>query len=159
MRALRWLSDKLNKITEVIITLLLVWLTIVLVIQVSSRYVFNSGMPWTEEMARYTMIWVIFLGAAVVTRVKEHISVPIMETLFPSLKKYLHLIQNILFLIFVVLVLSYSWSTLEILRFQTSANMGLSMALVYSVIPISFVLILIHLITNMIAGENDSKER
>jgi TRAP-type C4-dicarboxylate transport system permease small subunit len=158
VRGLHWLSDMLNKISRVAITLLLIWVTIVLTIQIGSRYLLATGMSWTEEMARYSLIWIVFLGAAVVTKEKDHISVPILETAMPSLKKYFKLIQGLIFLVYIVIVLGVSWGTLQILQYQSSANMGLSMALVYSVIPISFILIFIHLLASITGGDNKTKE-
>lgn len=158
MKVLHRLSDILNKISRVAITLLLIWITIVLVLQVSARYIFSSGMFWTEEMARYAMVWVIFLGAAVVTKEKAHINVPILETIFPSFKKHFSVLQIIFFLMYIVIILFISWGTLQVLQYQFSANMRLPMALVYSVVPISFILILIHLLANLTEGNKETRE-
>lgn len=158
MKVLHRLSDILNKISRVAITLLLIWITVVLVLQVSARYIFSSGMFWTEEMARYAMVWIVFLGAAVVTKEKAHINVPILETIFPSLKKHFTVLQIIFFLMYIVIILFISWGTLQVLQYQFSANMRLSMALVYSIIPISFILILIHLLANLTEGNKETKE-
>lgn len=158
MKVLHRLSDILNNISRVAITLLLIWITVVLVLQVSARYIFSSGMFWTEEMARYAMVWIVFLGAAVVTKEKAHINVPILETIFPSLKKHFTVLQIIFFLMYIVIILFISWGTLQVLQYQFSANMRLSMALVYSIIPISFILILIHLLANLTEGNKETKE-
>jgi TRAP-type C4-dicarboxylate transport system permease small subunit len=55
------------------------FLFIVLIIlataQVLFRYVIRYPLPWTEELARFTLVWVTFLGAASATRRKLHLAV------------------------------------------------------------------------------------
>jgi len=43
--------------------------------QVLFRYILQYPLPWTEELARFTLVWVTFLGAASVTRRKLHLAV------------------------------------------------------------------------------------
>ena len=59
------LSTKLNSIcsTSAIVFLLLMLGAVAL--QVVARYVFFSPPAWTEELARYAMVWAGFLGATV----------------------------------------------------------------------------------------------
>ena len=45
---------------------------------VVSRYVFNYSFIWVEELSRYMMIWVGFLGAGLVLRVGAHIAVDVL---------------------------------------------------------------------------------
>ena len=55
--------------------LLFVLLLLLAVTQVIFRYLLMIPLPWTEELARFTLVWVTFLGAASVTRRKLHIAV------------------------------------------------------------------------------------
>ena len=54
---------------------LFVLLLLLAVTQVIFRYLLMIPLPWTEELARFTLVWVTFLGAASVTRRKLHIAV------------------------------------------------------------------------------------
>jgi len=54
---------------------LFVLLLLLAVTQVLFRYMLMIPLPWTEELARFTLVWVTFLGAASVTRRKLHIAV------------------------------------------------------------------------------------
>ena len=38
------------------------------------RYAFNNSLVWSEELARYLFIWLIFLGAAIGVRERNHIA-------------------------------------------------------------------------------------
>lgn len=57
---------------------LFVCMTVVTALQVIFRYVLSIPMPWTEELARYLMIWVTFIGAGVVTRRRLHIQMDLL---------------------------------------------------------------------------------
>ncbi len=54
---------------------LFVLLLVLAVTQVLFRYMLMIPLPWTEELARFTLVWVTFLGSASVTRRKLHIAV------------------------------------------------------------------------------------
>jgi hypothetical protein len=50
---------------------------------VVARYVFNHSFTWAEELSRYMMVWVGFLGAGLVLRVGAHIAVDVVQDLSP----------------------------------------------------------------------------
>ena len=57
---------------------------VVMLIQISSRYIFGIGVPWTDEVSRYLYISEIFLGTALAQRKKEHIRITIVTDLLPA---------------------------------------------------------------------------
>jgi TRAP-type C4-dicarboxylate transport system permease small subunit len=62
--------DGVNAVAKGILGLLLLWMTIATFSQVLVRFVFTNfgfavSAPWTEETARYAMIWVVFIGLGV----------------------------------------------------------------------------------------------
>lgn len=66
-----------------IIGLMLV-MTVIVFAQIFFRYVFNVPLGWSEELARFAFVWVSFIGASALMRVKEHINVTVFTDLFPS---------------------------------------------------------------------------
>ncbi|MCJ7829964.1 MAG: TRAP transporter small permease, partial [Desulfobacterales bacterium] len=63
--------------------LLFALLLVVATAQVLFRYVLIMPLPWTEELARFLLVWVTFLGAASITRRKLHIAVEYFIARFP----------------------------------------------------------------------------
>jgi tripartite ATP-independent transporter DctM subunit len=71
-----------EKIFDWIVAIALVALNVLVFTQVVSRYIFNSPISWTEEMARILFIWISFMGAFLALKTKGHIAV---ETLLHRL--------------------------------------------------------------------------
>ena len=64
----------MDKILSIACAVLLSFMTILVLIQVFSRYVLNSPVAFTEELVRYSLIWTGFIGAAYAFSTREHMS-------------------------------------------------------------------------------------
>jgi len=74
---------RFNRVLDDFNLILFVLLLVVATLQVLMRYVIRMPLPWTEELARFLLIWVTFLGAASVTRRKLHIKVEFLSQRYP----------------------------------------------------------------------------
>jgi len=54
---------------------LLFLMSLVVILQVFSRYIFNYSFVWAEELVRYLMIWMVMIGAALVQSRNDHIRI------------------------------------------------------------------------------------
>ena len=63
----------LNKIEDVFCAVSLLLTTLILFVNVVLRYVFSASTSWAEEMIRYLMIWITFIGGSVCVRHSAHI--------------------------------------------------------------------------------------
>jgi len=152
------ISYWLDRVIRTLISLFLAGMTIVLVIQVIQRSIFQDGIVWADELARFLMIAMVFFGAAVAIRDKTHITVSIFEDWKPEIRKWLAPIQWTVILIYAGILLKVGIDTLDIVGPQRSPNMGISMGLAYSVIPISTAFMILHLLFRMNKRKNPVEE-
>lgn len=127
-------------------------MTVILFSQVVARYVFSSGLSWAEEMVRYLCVWMIFLGASCATKNGSQIAVTALEEALPSApRKILTIFQHIIVAIYTVLVTWIGYLALHFASMQSSPNMRIPMNIIYSVIPISMVIMILHLLSIFIS--------
>ena len=116
--------------------------------QVISRYIFSSPSSWTEEVARFLLIWIAVLGAAYAFRTSAHLGLDIVpKKLIGKPAKMLKLFTLLVVVAFSVAVLIIGGGGLVALTWelkQYSAVLGLPIAFVYSVIPITGTIICIY---------------
>lgn len=51
-------------------------------VQVFNRYVLQSSLDWSEELARYLFIWAVYVGCSYATQMDRHLEVTIIRTMF-----------------------------------------------------------------------------
>ncbi len=142
MKILNKISYILNKFCGYFLILCFSVMTITYFGQIVLRYVFSTGIHWTEELTRYTNIALVMVGAAVLAGSNSHINVSILETLVPKkAKKWVILIQQLLTIIFFGAAIFIGLDMLELAGTQLSTNMRIPMKLVYSIFPISFTIL------------------
>jgi TRAP-type C4-dicarboxylate transport system permease small subunit len=144
--------DRVVRILDVVLKNVLIVLMAALVAAVSwqviSRYVFSSPSSWTEEVARFLMIWVGLLGAAYAFRTRVHLGLDLLpKKLTGQSANALKLFTLGVVVLFSVTVLVVGGGNLVALTWelkQYSAVLGLPIAFVYSVIPTAGLLICVY---------------
>ncbi|MGF9714880.1 TRAP transporter small permease [Paenibacillus naphthalenovorans] len=148
--------DKLNKVMECLAGFALALMTAVVFVQVFVRFVLGelgiqASVPWTEELARYLMIWAIFIGAAVVARRVDSLAVEILiQVVPPSAGKILKLTAYLFVLVFYVCIFFVG---LEMAQFGFSEKapvLKVPMVYVYSAMSIGAALTILNTVTSLI---------
>ena len=73
--------------TEYVMIVAIAVMFAAVVLQVVSRYVAKMPFPWVEELARYLMIWVGFLGCGIAARRGAHVSITFLADRFPRVAR------------------------------------------------------------------------
>src|SRR5690606_19822608 len=73
----------LERLLDAVLAVMLVVLVSSLVWQVFGRYALDKAPVWSEELARFSMVWVTMLGSAVVMRENGHITVSVLVDAMP----------------------------------------------------------------------------
>tara|TARA_R110002051_G_scaffold255120_6_gene314268 strand:+ start:2944 stop:3402 length:459 start_codon:yes stop_codon:yes gene_type:complete len=145
-----------NKIDSVLgKTLVLIMSVMVLNVlwQVFTRYVTGNPSSFTDELARYLMIWIGVLGAAYVSGRNLHVAIDILPLRQDKkTQKKLKIIVTILIILFVFFAFVIGGSRLVYISYvlgQQSPALQLPLAIVYLIIPISGLLIMYYKISDL----------
>lgn len=135
-----WLNHIVDRIEGVVITALMLVATVIAVVQVAARYIFNNSLYWSEELILYSLIAMSFLSASMGVRYAAHISVEALYA-FVSVRvaRILHIVATILGLLFAISLIWYGTrlSLATIQMNQLSSAMRVPVGLIYCIIPIS----------------------
>ncbi|MBT1450769.1 TRAP transporter small permease [Glaciecola sp. XM2] len=133
---------------------LLVIVTIVVSWQVFSRYVLNDPSSFTEELARFLLIWITLLGCVFAYRRNSHLGLDMVYSQASlSYRKWVYRFIHVCVAAFAVCVMmigGFSLMNMTEQLGQTSPVMGIDISWVYSVVPFSGLLILLYSIEFLI---------
>ena len=144
---------QIDSILEKTLVIIMSLMVINVLWQVFSRYILANPSSFTDELARYLMIWVGVLGAAYVAGKANHVAITYFtEKMSTANLKKIQLYINLTILSFAVLGmfiggvrLVYITMVLE----QLSPSLKIPLGVVYSVIPISGILIIFYKIIDL----------
>ena len=137
----------LNKIVEFFLVLIFSLLVLDVVWQVVSRYVVGQSSSFTEEFARFSLIWLTVLGAAYINGQKEgHLSMDYLLSKLPLEKRNRRQrIIQVIMAIFALVVMIIGGGNLVYTTLslgQISPALLVPLGYVYAIVPISGVIII-----------------
>lgn len=151
----------MKKITKIydsleayVLVLALAFSTLLIFVQVIFRYVLNDSITWSEELARYIFIWMIWLGTSVSMKQKEHIRMDmLMNAVHGKGKLVLDLVSGIIMLAFCIFLVKYGWDLVASMmsRGNKSVALRLPMWIVYSSLPFSQLIVALRLIGSIVS--------
>jgi TRAP-type C4-dicarboxylate transport system permease small subunit len=113
-------------------------MAILVAVQVFCRYVLNSSLFWSEELARYMLVWLSFLGATVAYYRNLHPGVDALTSRISPEKQHItrllvHVSSMILALIMIISGSQFAW----FVRMQISPALAIPKWIILAVIPVS----------------------
>lgn len=112
---------------------------------VGARYVFHGSPVWTEELARYTLIWMVMIAANPALRYGEHMTIDLALKKFPvRLQAALKWFRRLIFIAITGFMAYIGWAyTVKISHF-TTMGLGISKSIPMAAVPVGFGLLLIQ---------------
>ena len=135
-KALTFLDENLEKI---IITICMGYLVLVTVLQVLFRFVLKAPLAWTEETARYSFIWMTFVGASLASKNASHIRVDMLENALHGVpKQVIYWGCQLIFLSFTLTMTVVGIGMIQTLNAkpQVSPAMKMPMQYLYAALPV-----------------------
>ncbi len=159
---LRTLVNWLDTIFRWVLALLIVMMVAAVCWQIVSRYFLNDPSQWTEELARFLLIWIGMLGAAYAYHLKMHLGLDIVQQKLSSAgrryhRRYVHCVV-ILFAVVVMIAGGIKFVMLTYDLKQVSAALGWPMHLVYLCLPVSGVMLVVYALLDWLNDDTAAKE-
>lgn len=135
----------LHNFEDIIAAIFISITTILVVINIIMRYILNSGLVWSEEVATGCFVWSVFIGAVAVFKRRGHVGVDLIVKRLPSaLRKSVMTLMDI-----ILVVLNGYMAYLAVLYIKTSYTkmtpvLGVSSAYISSSVLIAFVLMTVY---------------
>ena len=125
-------------------------MTLAVLAGVFFRYILEAPLPWSEELARYLMVWGACLGASVAFREGSHIAVTILvDKLRGFSGKIILKITQIVVFIFLGIVMIEGFRLAFLVSSQESPAMEISMRWPYLAVPVGCLFILFEALIMM----------
>jgi len=152
--ALRIVKNGLTKGLEYLIIATMALLVVDVVWGVFSRYALGEQTKWTEELARFLLVWVALMGGALAFRSKAHLGVDyFVNLLHPDARRVTAVAAHLVVLVFAgaVLLLGGANVVREALALeQTTPALGWKMGYVYLALPISGFFVALYTFDNLL---------
>ncbi len=142
---LRKFSQGLNTCIQVMVSSMGIAMAVIVAVQVFFRYGLNQSLFWSEEVARFLLIWLTFAGATVAYYHRAHPGVDgLYRRLPPGLQQgaaiLVHLASMALFLVMVISGSQFAW----FVRLQITPALGLPKWIVMAIVPVTGLIFMVH---------------
>lgn len=155
------IKNTIDRWIEVFLILLMALMVINVSWQVGSRYILNDPSSFTDELARYMLIWVGMLGAAYVAGKDEHLAIDIVLTkMNPTNRIKTQMLIHVFVMLFALAAMVIGGVNLVYITFilgQNSAALQIPLAYVYVVIPFSGLLVIYYQISRIVMLNQELK--
>lgn len=146
------LSANLNSICSTAAIVFLLLMLGAVALQVVARYVFFSPPAWTEELARYAMVWAGFLGATVSFYRNADPVLTTPDYASPTLQRFFLLLRNVTVLIFLIPIIYWSPTIISHHLLRETESLKLVSGYVVMIVPIFSSVILVHIAARLVTA-------
>ena len=149
------LGQFVDKVARGLTQLCVAIMVVAVVLQVIWRYFLGNPIIWAEELARYALVWMTFIGAAVALRAGQLACMDLVVNLFPvKIKRAIITVANLASFILLLLMLYYSVILVgePSVVAQRSTAMRITMSYIYLAMPIGLGLMVIQSLLQLFSG-------
>lgn len=155
---MKGIYTSLNRFIEVLLVIIFSLLVLDVIWQVFGRYVLNKSFSFTEEFARFALIWLTILGAAYLNGKQEHLAMDYWLNKLPpegrAARQRLIEIFMAVFALFVMVIGGGNLVYTTLRLGQVSPAIGVPLGVVYAIVPISGLLIIFFSFYNLRRDEH-----
>ncbi len=137
-------------------------IVIIVFLQVIMRYFFQKSLTWSEEIARFTFLWMVWLGAGYATKKRAHIKIEaFVSKLSSPLREKINFTALIIWVLFAFFLVFKGGQLTYLLfkRHQLSPVLEIPMAWAYMAVPAGSGLMLLRLLRQLPEALKDLRAR
>jgi TRAP-type C4-dicarboxylate transport system permease small subunit len=162
---LRWLEHAgrcCNGFAKLLLVVLSAVMAVTILLQVFLRYVVKASLPWSEELARYLMVWIGLMGASLAVHEGRHVGVSLLvDRTRGVLRKAVTCIAMCGVLWFLWLMLSEGVRLVLNIWYQRSPAMNIPMVIPYAAIPLGAIFMMVQVLlglSRLFLGADEARE-
>lgn len=140
------------ELEEVLLSLMLVAMLVICTMQVVWRYVIQSSLSWSEELARYIFAWLVWLAAAYATKKLRHLRITFLQEIVPERFRWLFdMLALVMSIVFAIIFGSIAVKMVGMIAEtgQRSPAMRMPMWIPYLSVPVGLSLIGVRALQNV----------
>lgn len=112
-------------------------IAVILMASVFWRYALNNAIPWSEEISKYLMVWLTFIGAPIALRQYAHINIDLLLKVFPPRgQQAFHFVIHLVIVMTMGIVLWKGIGFAQLGARQVASSINISMLWMYISVPI-----------------------
>ena len=155
--------DLYCQVLKAVIAICLAVMVVLVFGNVALRYIFNSGITMSEELSRWLLVWLTFLGAIVALRQHAHLGVDTLVRMLPPKARLVCFIASYLLMLYADWLLTLgSWKQTVITFADQAPATGLSVGLFFYSSGVAFgvsaAVILVYDVLRVITGRADGDD-
>ena len=150
---MKTLDKIVSKVEELIAVIGLSAMTVITLVAVFFRYVLQSPIIWSEEAARYLMVWSTMLGISIATRQKAHLGIDIFVSMAPKkLQRALEIFSTLMMIVMFIFltIISIVFIQSAIRTGNVSPMLRIPFYIIYLALPLGFGLSAVRSIQDLV---------
>ena len=127
-------SGYLQRISNIAIGVLMAVLSINVLIQILSRQIMKISTPWTDEVARFSFIWMVMIAASAQVRKRAHFTISVLADAIPW-KRAITIFIDLVVILVALCLFYYGVLYCQLGLRKVSSVINMRMIWIYAAIP------------------------
>lgn len=152
MNALHTIRKGIDLVLSSVCAFIFAVMVVVGTYQIATRYFFNRPSTVSEELLTYSFTWMALLASAYVFGKRDHMRMGFLADKVTGMpRKILEIVIELLVMLLAGSVLVYGgYNIMQLTMTQVTASLGIPMGVIYTVVPLSGILIVLYSVLNIV---------
>ncbi len=159
MKSIKKAADRIDDVCKVLCIVFFAGLIFSAFMQVFSRFILKNAFTWTDELSRYFMIWLVFIGAGLGVKRGKHVAIDILYNALPAkARKWAERFNYVLIMAAGSFIGFYGVQLAINAMASRSPSVRVPMGIVYAALPIGTFLMVVFAVINLILTFQEDEE-